>query len=76
VQECARRGIAVPGRLAVAGFGDFEVAREAHPALTTVRVPGAEMGRRAARMILDRIAGRSPTPIVDLGFEVMLRASA
>ena len=74
--ECARRGIAVPGRLAIAGFGDFEVARECHPALTTVRIPGREMGRRAATLILDRLAGRPAPPRVDLGFEVVLRDSA
>ena len=74
--ECARRGIAVPGRLAIAGFGDFEVARECHPALTTVRVPGREMGRRAATLILDRLAGRPAPPRVDLGFDVVLRDSA
>lgn len=74
--ECARRGVAVPAGLAVAGFGDFEVAREACPALTTVRVPGREMGRRAAAMILDRLAGRPVANRVDLGFEVVLRESA
>jgi LacI family gluconate utilization system Gnt-I transcriptional repressor len=74
--ECARRGVAVPSGLAIAGFGDFEIAREAHPALTTVRVPGREMGRRAAAMILDRLAGRAVAPRVDLGFEVVLRGSA
>ena len=52
------------------------VAREAHPALTTVRVPGREMGRRAAAMILERIAGGAPEPRVDLGFEIVLRDSA
>lgn len=76
LSECARRAIAVPGDLAIAGFGDFEVAREAHPALTTVRVPGREMGRRAAAMILERIAGGAPARRVDLGFEVVLRDSA
>ncbi len=74
--ECARRGVAVPAGLAIAGFGDFEVAREAHPALTTIRVPGREMGRRAGAMILDRLAGRPVASRVDLGFEVVLRDSA
>mgnify|MGYP006272640347 CR=1 FL=1 len=56
--------------------GQREVAREAHPALTTVRVPGREMGRRAAEMILERLAGGAPAPRLDLGFEVVLRESA
>ena len=76
LSECARRGIAVPGVFAIAGFGDFEVAREAYPAITTVRVPGREMGRRAAAMILARLAGGDPEPRIDLGFEIVLRESA
>ena len=66
----------------------FDHARDAAPkaanptlralltALTTVRVPGREMGRRAAALILDRLAGRPAPPRVDLGFDVVLRASA
>jgi DNA-binding LacI/PurR family transcriptional regulator len=34
------------------------------------------MGRRAAALILDRLAGRPAPPRVDLGFEVVLRDSA
>ena len=35
---CQRLGWAVPGRIAIAGFGDFEVAKNCHPRLTTVAV--------------------------------------
>ena len=75
--ECQRRGWPVPGRIAVAGFNDAGMGAWLVPALTTVRVPREEMGRRAARMILDRLAGRPvDEPIVDLGFEVVVRESA
>ncbi|MBV1705547.1 MAG: LacI family DNA-binding transcriptional regulator, partial [Hyphomicrobiales bacterium] len=36
--QCQRRGIDVPGRIAIAGFGDFDVARCCHPRLTTIAV--------------------------------------
>jgi DNA-binding LacI/PurR family transcriptional regulator len=34
------------------------------------------MGRRAAAMILARLAGGDPEPRIDLGFEIVLRESA
>jgi LacI family transcriptional regulator, gluconate utilization system Gnt-I transcriptional repressor len=74
--ECQRVGIPVPGELAIAGFGDFEIAAEAIPALSTVRVPGDRMGEEAARLIVDRLSGRpDPQKVVDLGFEVVMRES-
>jgi LacI family gluconate utilization system Gnt-I transcriptional repressor len=79
VQACQRLGVAVPGRLAIAGFGDFELARSAHPALTTVRIPGERIGRTAARLVVERLAGAPPATggrSVDLGFEIVARGSA
>ena len=55
--EAARMGIAVPGRLGVAGFNDLEYSAVAEPALTSVATPRLEMGRRAAEMLLARIGG-------------------
>lgn len=75
--ECQRRGWRVPGRLAIAGFNDAGMGAVLVPALTTVRVPREAIGRRAARMILERLAGHAPAqPIVDVGFEVVVRESA
>jgi LacI family gluconate utilization system Gnt-I transcriptional repressor len=75
--ECLRRGLRVPDQLAVAGFDDLPLAAEIVPALTTVRVPRRRMGEEAARLILTRLAGQDPdTPVVDVGFEILRRASA
>jgi LacI family gluconate utilization system Gnt-I transcriptional repressor len=72
--ECRRRGIDVPGRLAMAGLGDLELAAAFVPALTTVHVPSYEIGRKAAELLLARVGGEPvPTPIVDLGFEIIAR---
>jgi LacI family gluconate utilization system Gnt-I transcriptional repressor len=74
--EAQARGIAVPGRLAVVGFGDLGFARDLHPALTTVRIDGTAIGATAARFIIDRAEGRAiDEPIRDIGFSIIERAS-
>lgn len=51
------RSVAVPGALAVAGFGDTQLAERLCPPLTSVRVPHAEMAREAtARMLAGEAA--------------------
>ncbi|HKX94507.1 MAG TPA: LacI family DNA-binding transcriptional regulator [Methylibium sp.] len=75
--EAAARGIAVPQRLAVVGFGDLGFAADTEPALSTVRIDGTAIGRRAARFIVDRAEGRAVgEKVVDLGYRVVERASS
>ncbi len=77
VQACQRRGVPVPAALAIAGFGDFEVARSSHPPLTTVRVPGDAIGRVTAERVVAALSGNDTAPrVLDLGFEVVMRGSA
>lgn len=75
--EAAARGLAVPGRLSIVGFGDLAFAGDTHPALSTVRIDGTGIGRQAARFIVDRAAGRAVgDKVVDLGFQVIERGSS
>lgn len=77
VQECHRRGWAIPGRIGIAGYGDMDLAAQLYPPLTTVRVNRYEMGRRAARQLLDRLGGKLKlAAITSLGFEIIDRESA
>jgi LacI family gluconate utilization system Gnt-I transcriptional repressor len=77
LMECQRRGWAVPGRLAIAGFDDNELAASTTPALTTVRVPRYDIGRRAAEVLVERLEGRTAgSSRTDVGFEIVARASA
>jgi LacI family gluconate utilization system Gnt-I transcriptional repressor len=59
IMACHRRGWAVPGRLAVAGFGDFEVSRVCHPRITTIAVDAYALGRRAGEAVLEALAARA-----------------
>jgi LacI family gluconate utilization system Gnt-I transcriptional repressor len=75
--EASARGIAVPGRLSVVGFGDLAFAADTHPALSTVRIDGTGIGRQAARFIVDRAEGRAVgEKVIDLGFRIIERASS
>jgi LacI family gluconate utilization system Gnt-I transcriptional repressor len=74
--EARVRGVAVPERLAVVGFGDLEFASDLSPSLTTVHIKGAAIGRQAAQFIVDRAEGRTVEHrVVDIGFSIIERQS-
>lgn len=77
LMEALRRGMRVPDDIAIAGFGDVELAAELVPSLTTVHVPRVEIGQRAASILIERIEGSYGGPaVVDCGFEIVRRQSA
>lgn len=49
-------GVSVPGQVMVTGFDGTAQSSVIEPSLTTVQIPGAEIGRFAAQMLLNRIA--------------------
>lgn len=55
VSELHRMGLRVPDDISVIGYGDFAAATQISPMLTTVRLPGADMGIAAFRLLLERI---------------------
>jgi LacI family gluconate utilization system Gnt-I transcriptional repressor len=74
--EAHARGIDVPRELAVLGFGDLQFSAGVIPALSTVRIDGARIGRIAAEMIIERSEGRRVSPsVVDVGFTLVQRAT-
>jgi LacI family transcriptional regulator len=53
-------GFRVPEDVALIGFDDIPLAKEMVPPLTTVRIPLDEIGRRAARLVLESIDAARP----------------
>jgi LacI family gluconate utilization system Gnt-I transcriptional repressor len=66
--EAQALGIAVPSDLAICGFGDFELGREAATPLTTVQVDGEAIGRLAA----ERLLARMSTPAAASGDQIIV----
>lgn len=77
---CVRRaieaGLTLPADLAIAGFDGTEIAAISTPPITTARLPLSEMGRMAARRVVDLIEGRPPEQKrVVLPLEILIRES-
>ena len=70
-------GLNVPGDIAVVGFDDMPLCGYTSPTLTTVRVPKQEMGKAAAKRLLEKIKdGRLPPVKIEIGTSLIRRTSA
>ena len=75
--ECQRRGLAVPGRIAIAGFNDLPPSAWSTPSLTTITTPRYQIGFEAARLLLQILDGQPPERNhIDLRFTLTPRESA
>jgi DNA-binding LacI/PurR family transcriptional regulator len=62
LRGAAERGLRVPDDISITGFDDIPQAAYAVPALTTVRMPVAEMVRTAVHLVLDPPSPDTPGP--------------
>ncbi|WP_405647654.1 LacI family DNA-binding transcriptional regulator [Streptomyces uncialis] len=78
LDACRERGVDVPGRVAVTGYDNIDAASLVSPALTTVLNPAREIGRSAARILLERLDGDDDGPAreVVLAHRLVTRESA
>ncbi|MCW2582839.1 MAG: hypothetical protein JWQ53_1629 [Klenkia sp.] len=70
-----RLGVAVPGDVSLGSFDDIAFAAVASPALTTVRLPAHELGRRATDVLGELIDGGPGQRHVVLPVELVVRES-
>ena len=68
-------GLRVPADLSVLGFDDVQLSAHFAPSLTTVRQHQVLIGERAARVMLDLLAGGSPDLETIVPVELVLRES-
>ncbi|HKM97673.1 MAG TPA: LacI family DNA-binding transcriptional regulator [Buttiauxella sp.] len=75
--EAQKRGLSVPGNLAVMGFGDLDFADCNIPSITTVKIDRWKIGKDAANMLADKIEGKPvDEAVADIGFSLIERESA
>jgi LacI family gluconate utilization system Gnt-I transcriptional repressor len=75
--ECQRRGIPVPARIRIAGFGDYEIAGISVPTLTTINPFPRDIGTRTAQLILQVLDGETTAPRnIAITPELLIRQSS
>ncbi|HET7093557.1 MAG TPA: substrate-binding domain-containing protein, partial [Thermomicrobiales bacterium] len=71
-------GLRIPDDLAVVGLDDIPAAALVEPPLTTVAQYPAQLGRRAAELMFDRLTGTAPAASrqIEMPFALIVRGSA
>lgn len=75
IWAAAEAGLSVPGDISICGFDDTTIATQVWPPLTTIHQPVREMGRRAADELLRRVDGDGDARMVEVDYELRIRAS-
>jgi LacI family transcriptional regulator len=69
-------GLVCPDDVSLVGYNDVPLADQINPPLTTIRLPGYDLGRLAAQLLVNRIDGAEATAnSVVLASELVVRAS-
>jgi LacI family transcriptional regulator len=73
--EARARGLVLPRDLSVIGFNDADYSAFLEPALTTLRIHPAEIGRAAGEHLIARMAGRPAMRVTEIDAELIVRGS-
>ena len=77
IRALMNHGLRVPEDVSVVGFDDIQGAAFHNPSLTTIRQPLHQMGKVAARILLQRIRGQATFPdVVPIHPELVIRESS
>jgi LacI family gluconate utilization system Gnt-I transcriptional repressor len=72
--EIQSRGLAIPGQIALVGFGDQAYAAHTFPPLTTIKFDRALIGQKAAEALLARFQSKPfEQKVIDVGFQLIER---
>ncbi|MGE5551810.1 MAG: GntR family transcriptional regulator [Bacteroidota bacterium] len=75
LEAIRENGLRVPEHISIIGYDDSSLAVSSETKLTTIRHPKTEMGRQAARFILDMLDGRVAKPRFVYQPELIIRSS-
>lgn len=76
IMACQRRGMQVPGDIAIAGFGNFEVSWCCHPTITTISVDAYGIGLKTGEALMAALQAREATRSIEIDYAVISRESA
>jgi LacI family transcriptional regulator len=62
IEEMDARGLRCPGDISVIGYDDIPLVSHVRPPLSTIELPGSEIGHRAGEMVLAMIDDPGTTP--------------
>lgn len=74
--ECQRHGVVVPNRIAIGGFGDYDIAGISVPSMTTIDAHAREIGRQAGALILGLLDGDQHRTSVTISPQLIIRESS
>ena len=63
IKAIQQEGLCVPDDISVISMDDIEIAQYVSPMLTTMHIPIEEMGKMAAKVLIDRINGGHTLPL-------------
>lgn len=76
IMEAIREeGLKVPEQISIVGYDDSSLAVASEIKLTTIKHPKADLGRQAARFIIDMLEGRIEKPRLVYQPELIIRSS-
>lgn len=75
IQQVEELGLDVPRDVSVIGFNDFDFAAWIRPSITTVRIPGPQMGARAVQLLIEAVEGERAAESVAFQVELVVRES-
>jgi LacI family transcriptional regulator len=77
IRALREAGLAVPGDMSIVVFDDLPAGWVLDPFMTVVSQPAYEIGRQAAELMLERLAGHSPAEprTIVLPSELIIRRS-
>lgn len=73
--EAQARSFAVPARMSIVGIDNHPLSRHAWPPLTTIGIPASDIGKLAARALVDAIDKGSPIMRRALAAPLVVRAT-
>lgn len=76
IVEARALGLRVPEDLSIVGYGGLEFVAQLDFGLTTMLVPMAEMGHKAAEALLALLAGQTPPTLTIVDNELVIRGSS